>query len=146
MIRILSTALIAIAMLIPDAALAGARDDQRLITGARGKIMPVVAAAIQAGANIEVRDEVGRTALMWSAFHGHDPMLEYLIDQGADVNARDKEERTPLIWAAIAGRGGAVETLLANGADAALTDSEGNTAGAHALAEGHAEIGQRLSE
>ena len=146
MIRIVSTALIAIAILIPEMVLAGARDDQRLITGARGKIMPVVAAAIQAGANIEVRDEIGRTALMWSAFHGHGPMLEFLIDQGADVNARDKEDRTALIWAAIAGRGAAVETLLESGADAVLKDSAGETAAEHAVAEGHSEIGQRLSE
>ncbi len=146
MFRILCFALIALAILEPGSAAAGARDDQRLITGARGKIMPVVAGAIQAGANLEARDEIGRTALMWSAFHGHSPMLEYLIDQGADVNARDKDERTVLIWAAIAGRAVVVEILLANGADASLADVDGKTAAAHAVAEGHTALGQRLAE
>ena len=146
MIRILISALIAVAIFAPHSGLAGARDDQRLMTGARGKIMPVVMAAIQGGANIETRDEIGRTALMWSAFHGHSPMLEYLIDQGADVNARDNDERTVLIWAAIAGRSAVVETLLASGADASLVDADGKTAATHASAEGHAALGQRLAE
>jgi len=146
MIRFLSILLIAIAISAPATVYAGARDDQRLITGARGKIMPVVTAALEAGADIEARDEIGRTALIWSAFQGHDPMLAYLIDQGADVNARDNRERTPLIWAAIAGRGVVIETLLENGADATIADADGKTAAAHALAEGHPGIGRRLGE
>ena len=146
MFRVLFNVVIAIAIIAPGAAFAGARDDQRLITGARGKIMPVVVAAVNAGADIEARDEVGRTALIWSAFQGHGPMMEYLIDQGADVNARDRRERTALIWAAIAGRETAIEILLENGADPALVDADGKAAAAYAAAEGHAAIASRLAE
>jgi len=146
MIRFLCICLIAIAMTTPALVFAGGRDDQRLITGARGKIMPVVMAALKAGADIEARDEIGRTALIWSAFQGHDPMLAYLIDQGADVNARDRRQRTPLIWAAIAGRVAVIETLLENGADVSGADADGKTAAAHAIAEGHAALGRRLVE
>jgi ankyrin repeat protein len=140
----LSILLVSIAICAPVTAVAGARDDQRLITGARGKIMPIVTAALKAGADIEARDEVGRTALIWSAFQGHAPMLAYLIDQGADVNARDNQGRTALIWAAIAGREAAVETLLQNGADRAHADKDGKTAASHASGEGHAVLAQRL--
>lgn len=146
MIRFLCFVLVAIAISAPGAVVAGPRDDQRLITGARGKIMPVVMAALKAGADIEARDEIGRTALIWSAFQGHGPMLAYLIDQGADVNARDNRNRTALIWAAIAGREVAVQTLLENGADPAIADADGNTAAAYAEAEGHTVIGQRLAK
>ena len=146
MIRFLNILLIAIAISTPATVYAGARDDQRLITGARGKIMPVVMAALNAGADIEARDEIGRTALMWSAFQGHDQMLAYLIDQGAEVNARDHGQRTALVWAAIAGRTGAVEVLLESGADASLVDADGKTAAVHAADEGHSDIGRRLVE
>jgi ankyrin repeat protein len=143
MIRFLSILLISIAISAPSAVFAGGRDDQRLITGARGKIMPVVLAALKAGADIEARDEIGRTALIWSAFQDHAPMLAYLIDQGADVNAFDQRGRTALIWAAIAGREAAADTLLENGADPAIADADGNTAAAHAVAEGHTDLARR---
>ncbi len=146
MIRFLSILLISIAISVPAPVYAGARDDQRLITGARAKIMPVVTSALKAGADIEARDEIGRTALIWSAFQDHAPMLAYLIDQGADVNALDQRGRTPLIWAAIAGRDASVDTLLENGADPAIVDADGKTAASYAAAEGHTGLARRLTE
>lgn len=146
MIRIVFAFLIGFAVFASDAAWAGGRDDQRLITGARGKIMPMIIGALNAGADIEARDEIGRTALIWAAFQGHGPMLAYLIDQGADVNARDDRNRTALMWAAIAGRDDAVQTLMAHGADAAAADTDGKTAADHAAHEGHAALVRRLAE
>ena len=125
-------------------AAAGMRDDQRLITGARGQLMPVVEAALAAGAKIDARDAVRRTALMWAAFHGN-AMTPFLIARGADVNARDGRGRTPLMWAALAGRSGAAEALLAAGADAALADNAGVDAAAHAASGGHAALAERLA-
>ncbi len=118
-------------------ALGGMRDDLRLVTGARAQLMPVVEEALAAGADIDARDAVGRTALMWSAFHGNASMLHYLLERGAGVNVRDRRGRTALMWGAIAGHGHVASALLASGADPALRDSAGKDAAAHAGENGH---------
>ena len=124
---------------------AGARDDQRLIVGARGKLPHLVEAALAAGADIDAGDAAGRTALMWAAFHGDAPMLRYLLEAGAGVNARDRRGRGALTWAAIAGRDGAARALLEAGADPAAADGEGRAAAAHAAAAGHAALAELLA-
>ena len=122
------------------------RDDLRLVTGARGQLMPVVREALAAGARIDAGDAAGRTALMWAAFHGHEPILRVLIDAGADVNARDRRGRTALMWAAFADRANATVALVLAGADAALADDDGADAAAHALSNGHAALAEALSK
>ncbi len=130
---------------VAESAAAGARDDQRLITGARGQLMPVVEAALAAGADLEAGDAAGRTALMWSAFHGNLAMLHYLIGKGADVNARDRRGRTALIWTGVTGGTSAATALLASGADVTAVDDSGMDAAAYAAAGGHAALAQMLS-
>lgn len=139
---------LALACLVPflaAEAFAGARDDQRLIVGARGKLPHLVEAALAAGADVDAGDAAGRTALMWAAFHGDAPMLRYLLEAGAGVNARDRRGRGALTWAAIAGRAGAARALLAAGADPALADGEGRAAADHAAAAGHAALAELLA-
>ncbi|HEX9646485.1 MAG TPA: ankyrin repeat domain-containing protein, partial [Alphaproteobacteria bacterium] len=97
---LLILSLLCLALAAP--AVAGAREDSRLLTGARGQLIAVVEAALEAGADLEARDAGGRTALIWAAFHDHAHMLEFLLARGADVNAQDAHGRTALIWAATA--------------------------------------------
>jgi ankyrin repeat protein len=137
------SALLCVALAL--AAAAGPREDIRLLSGARGQLMTVVEAALAAGADIEARDAVGRTALMWAAFHDQTGMTDFLIAQGADVNAQDGRGRTALIWAAISGRAKAARTLLAHAADPERADAEGRTARDWAVAEGHAGLARLLA-
>ena len=140
MVHILLVLLLSVQFSLP--ADAGGRDDLRLLTGARNKNIRLVEMALAAGANIEARDEIGRTSLMWTAFHGASAMVTYLIAQGADVDARDGRGRTGLMWAALAGRGEVVSILLRSGGDATLVDGEGKAAADYAIKENH----QRLAE
>lgn len=142
--RLIALFLIALGIAAPAAA--GMRDDLRLVTGARGQLMPVVEEALAAGARIDATDAAGRTALMWAAFHGHAPILRVLIGAGADVNARDRRGRTALMWAALANRADATVALVLAGADAALADDDGADAAAHALSGGHAALAEALSK
>jgi hypothetical protein len=52
-----------------------------------------VAAALDAGVNVDARDEYGWTPLMSAACAGHEFILKLLIDRGANVNALERGRR-----------------------------------------------------
>jgi ankyrin repeat protein len=67
------------------------------------------------GADPNIRNEAGATALMWAV--ADTEKLRLLLDHGADVNARSDEGRTPLLIAAGQfGSGPIVKLLLDRGA------------------------------
>ena len=100
----LAVAIICLTFVFGDPVHAGMREDSLLLTGARSQQISIVRASLKQGTDVNARDELGRTPLMWSAFHGSVTILEILIARGADVNAQDKMGRTALVWAAITGR------------------------------------------
>src|SRR6266567_4175447 len=82
---------------------------------------------IDAGADVNARNDFNATALLWAA---RDPeKAKLLIARGANVNARSKQGRTPLMMACLS-HGGAsiVALLLAKGADVNVRDNRGETA------------------
>lgn len=68
-------------------------------------------------ADMEERDENGRTALHRAAYDGKTEEVEQLIAQGARVDARDKDDKTPLFLAAGDGHLDICKLLLQHGAD-----------------------------
>ncbi len=49
---------------------------------------------------INLRDELGATALHHAAFGGHRAVAQFLVEQGADINAPDRKfGATPAGWA-----------------------------------------------
>ena len=90
-----------------------------------------VQAAIDAGANLEARDDRdGRTPLMYAAWENENPeVVQLLIDAGADLEARDETGRTPLMHAASDNENAeVVQLLLDAGADATATNENGENA------------------
>jgi ankyrin repeat protein len=85
---------------------------------------------IEQGADIEARDQSGRTALMYAAGFANNPeTVLLLLDKGADIEATDNEGRTPLILAALKSPSPVfVSQLLQYGADAHVTDNHGKKA------------------
>lgn len=43
---------------------------------------------INMGVDVDARDDVGMTPLMWAAYYGNVEIAKLLLDNGADVNAR----------------------------------------------------------
>lgn len=75
---------------------------------------------IRGGADVNAKDELGRTPLY---FAGSKDVVEFLIANGADVNAKDPVGQTPLHFAARRGDKDVAELLIDKGADVNAKDS-----------------------
>lgn len=63
-------------------------------------------------ADINIRDNKGRTPLLIACKEGHKPVIEYLIKNGADMSACDIDGNSPLHMSCVPGKREVVECLL----------------------------------
>jgi ankyrin repeat protein len=73
---------------------------------------------VQDGADVNLGQADGATALHWAAYHGNADLAELLLEAGADVSAANRNGSTPMWLAANQGHARMIETLLEGGADA----------------------------
>ncbi|MBO5285086.1 MAG: ankyrin repeat domain-containing protein, partial [Alphaproteobacteria bacterium] len=87
---------------------------------------------IEAGADVNERDDFGRTPLMEACKRADVTAVEFLLAHGALINLQDKEQKTALMYAAeYAGRESnlqIIKMLLAKGADVNIENALGETA------------------
>ena len=82
------------------------------------------------GANINLQDTVGRSALFIACWHPHPGIIKLLLQYGADPNSVNEDGQTPLILVA----GGAyicvpnMRVLLEHGANINMQDERGDSA------------------
>ncbi len=89
-----------------------------------------VEAIVHSGANIDERDQYGRTPLYIAALRGDQKLSEVLIGLGADVNKRDngwQGKKTPLHVASEHGYTELAKVLIRHGADVNARDWAGDT-------------------
>ena len=115
-----------------------------LIEAADGGDLQRVQALVAQGADLEVTDENGNSALGWAAYSAHPDVAQCLIDAGANIENSDNGANTPLIWAADAGETAVVSYLIDEGVDVNVQGLVGNTALARACRHGHRKIVQAL--
>ena len=96
------------------------------------------------GANLDIKDADGYTALIWASCRGQLEMVEKLLDAGAIVNAKTEHGRTALLWASKYGHLEIVEKLIEAGANINIQDVEGSTALLLASEWGHLETVEKL--
>ena len=106
----------------------------------------VVAALIQAGANLEVRDLEGSTPLLVACRSGNEDIVRQLVATGANIHAANNKGWTALIEAACYGNPQTVTFLLERGADITAQTVNGETALEKARDYGWEEIVKILSE
>jgi serine/threonine-protein phosphatase 6 regulatory ankyrin repeat subunit B len=97
---------------------------------------------LKVGADANVTDTAGRTALSYAADNGDHDTAGLLLAAGADRSIADEDGWTPLIWASDLGWDAGVAMLLQHGGRASLTrrDRYGQTALVVASRMGHADV------
>jgi uncharacterized protein len=110
--------------------------DADLIAAARTGSTELVQTLVEKGANVNAKDDMGRTALMWAANNGASDMAQFLLSKGAEVNAKDPTGKTALLWTTsrpfdrfilVQTLADTVQVLLTHGADAMVSDADGKT-------------------
>lgn len=104
-----------------------------------------VRSLVEAGVEIDGRDERGLTPLMWAVkLEDRDEMVQVLSELGADVDLASDNGNTALAMAAGAGNLSGVESLLEAGADADHQNERGTTALIYAAYRGHSDVVEQL--
>lgn len=86
-------------------------------------------ALLEAGLDINIRNEMGETLLMHAVFADEADFAAELLKRGVDINARNTEGETALHIAVLHGdTPGILQMLLEAGADASICNAEGQTA------------------
>ena len=100
--------------------------ESELIAAVRAADREAVAAALAAGANPDLQDEQGWTALCFAAGMGDEDVAKCLLDHGADVFRTGHDQRTPYLIA-LAARRLNVARLLSDAEERAGGDTEGRS-------------------
>lgn len=125
-----------------------------LLAAAQNGDLALVEEYLDKGADINSRDENGRTALMNAAAGGYLDseqtnyinIVQALLERGAEVNIKDRFGFTALMYAADNNRYSAAEMLLAKGADVNAAENSGATAWVFSVAKGYADIRELLKK
>lgn len=89
--------------------------EHNLIARARAGDLPKVRSLLERGANTEVTEIGGRTALHVAARAGYPEVVTALVAAGAEVQTTDNCGRTPVLEGAIGGHVSTVTLLLMHG-------------------------------
>ena len=103
--------------------------DKDLLIATKNRDLSGFISAIRQGADINVRDKKGKTALIHASEAGRADIVRQLIDRTqADPNIQDNKGRTALIHATKQGHKDVSSILLDSGADSTIQDNKGRTA------------------
>ena len=109
-----------------------------LMMACRSQHVRLVKFLLQQGANVQVKDKDGKTALHFACEltftwkPASCDLLNCLTENGADINALRKDNRTPLMVASSCGGVDQITFLIKRGANVHLQDKNGDTVLHHA--------------
>jgi hypothetical protein len=83
---------------------------------------------ITLGANLDWKNEYGKSAIFTAIEWSHPEIARMLLDAGADVNIQDENGLTPLHWCVYVNNHDIARMLIDAGADVRIWSRNGNTA------------------
>ena len=98
-----------------------------LIEACKSSNLPAAEKAIDDGANVNCKGNLGFTPLHIASYPGNVELAKMLIRRGADVNSKDNYGLTPLHMASQQGHLELVELLIENGANVNDIENNGTT-------------------
>jgi ankyrin repeat protein len=105
-----------------------------------------VAVALRAGADIEVRDEHDRTALLLASTYDHVDVAALLVAMGADPDALDDRHDTPWLVTGVTGSVAMLEALLPAHPDLTVRNRFGGLSPIPASERGHVAYVRRVAK
>ena len=118
--------------------------DLSILDAAKNGDIEAVKQHLAAGADVNAKDDWGKTPLHSTAEMRRKEIAELLIANGADVNAKDSWGITPLHYATANDQKETVELLIAEGAEVNVKDKYDGTPLHSATANDHKEIAKLL--
>ena len=92
---------------------------------------------LEKGAELETKDNSGRTPLSYAAEKGHEAVVKLLLEKGAELETKDTSYgQTPLSYAAEKGHEAVVKLLLEKGAELETKDTRWSDAAVMGCTEG----------
>jgi len=118
--------------------------NQELIHAAETGDTRAVQQLLASGANINARDDLGRTPMM-AATHGNRvEVVRLLIQAGADINLQDHRKDNPFLYAGAEGLLEILKLTIDAKADTKITNRFGGTALIPAAERGHVQVVREL--
>jgi ankyrin repeat protein len=98
---------------------------EKLIYSATKGYLEDLISVLEQGANVDMKDELGNTALHMAAAAGHTPIVKKLLENNANVNIQNNQGNTPLHQATWRNHPEIVKMLLNAGARVDVRNQEG---------------------
>lgn len=118
--------------------------DAALLTAARDGDPDATAGALRAGADIEARDQHGRTPLLLASTYDHVAVAQVLVAMGADPDALDDQHDTPWLITGVTGSVAMLEALLPAEPDLTVRNRFGGLSPIPASERGHVAYVRRV--
>ena len=99
-------------------------DNNMMLAESRNGNTEAVKQLLEAGTDVNAKNNLGDTPLMWAARYGRTETIKLLLEKGADVNRENRHGNTALLFAAYEGSTEMVKLLLEAGADVNATNGE----------------------
>lgn len=120
------------------------RPDASLLAAAASGDADRATMALRAGADLEARDDIGRTPLLLAVARDRLAVARLLIALGADPDALDDRHDTPWLVTGVTGSVDMLETLLPARPDLTIVNRFGGTSLIPASERGHVEYVRRV--